>query len=238
MTSALFLLFVAIVAGAVIALMAIRLPGRMAAPLAAALVAWLIYVGTLALNGVLGDAALKPPGPVFILAPILIYLIVFVAGSEKALLIATSFPPAALILLQSFRIVVELFFYQLWIDGLAPRMLTFEGANFDILTGLTAPLAAWAATRGPVGRRVGFVWNILGLLILVNVAIRAVLSSPGPLNVIHTEVPNLSIGVFPFSYIAGFLAPLAATLHILTFRSLANDRRRPRDLPNIHTEDA
>lgn len=222
MTSVLFLVFVAIVAGGAMALMAIRLPARTAALLSTALLAWLAYVGVLALTGVLGDATLKPPGPVFVLAPVLVCLVLFVARSDTALLIATTFSPATLILLQSFRVVVELFFYRLWIDGIAPKMLTFEGANFDILTGLTAPLAAWLTTRVRTGRRVGLIWNSLGLLILVNVVVRAVLSSPGPLNLIHTEVPNLSIGTFPYSYIAGFLAPLAASLHILTFRAFSD----------------
>ena len=94
-------------------------------------------------------------------------------------------------------------------------MLTFEGANVDIFVGLSAPLAAWASTKGSKGLRVATRLECPGLLALANVATRAVLSAPGPLNVIHAEVPNLSIGTFPFVYIAGLFAPLAVTLHIL-----------------------
>jgi hypothetical protein len=40
--------------------------------------------------------------------------------------------------------------------------------------------------------------NVLGLLSLANVVARAVLTAPGPLNLIHAEVPNRMIGTFPF----------------------------------------
>jgi hypothetical protein len=104
--------------------------------------------------------------------------------------------------------------------GLTPRLLTLSGGNIEILIGLTAPVAAWIATRGRRGRRIALVWNVIGLLSLLNVATRAVLTAPGPLNLIHAEVPNLALGTFPFSYIAGFMAPLALLLHVLAFRAL------------------
>jgi len=46
-----------------------------------------------------------------------------------------------------------LFLHQLYGEGIVPRMLTYEGANVDIIIGLTAPLAAWASTRGKIGLR-------------------------------------------------------------------------------------
>jgi hypothetical protein len=39
--------------------------------------------------------------------------------------------------------------------------------------------------------RLTLAWNVLGLLALTNVVIRAVLTAPGPFNLIHAEVPNL-----------------------------------------------
>ena len=123
---------------------------------------------------------------------------------------------------QTFRIGVELCFHELWMEGLVPKMLTFEGANVDIFVGLSAPLAAWIATKGTTGLRIALLWTILGLLALANVATRAVLTAPCPLNIIHAEVPNLSIGTFPFVDIAGFFAPLAVALHILAIRAIAN----------------
>jgi hypothetical protein len=74
-------------------------------------------------------------------------------------------------------------------------------------------------------------------LSLLNVATRAVLTAPGPLNFIHAEVPNLAMGTFPFSYIPWFMAPLAMMLHVLAFRALraASARASPTPPPRPAT---
>jgi hypothetical protein len=126
---------------------------------------------------------------------------------------------------QSFRIGVELFLHQLWIGGLVPKMLTFEGANVDIFIGATAPIAAWLSTRGQSGMKVALGWNALSLLALTNVVTRAVLTTPGPLNLIHTEIPNLMMGTFPFLFIPAFFVPLAVALHVLAIRAISSRLR-------------
>ncbi|HYL93609.1 MAG TPA: hypothetical protein VEW69_10700, partial [Alphaproteobacteria bacterium] len=109
--------------------------------------------------------------------------------------------------------------HQLWLEGVVPKMLTFRGANFDIYVGASSPLIAWLSTRGQLGIRLALVWNVLGLLVLGNVVVRAVLTAPGPLNLIHAEAPNLMISTFPFTFIPGFFVPLAVVLHALALRS-------------------
>jgi hypothetical protein len=73
--------------------------------------------------------------------------------------------------------------------------------------------------------RLAFAWNVLGLLALTNVVIRAVLTTPGPLNLIHAEVPNLMLITFPFLLIPGFFVPLAVALHLLAMRALSRRLR-------------
>jgi hypothetical protein len=131
-----------------------------------------------------------------------------------------AFPLWLILGTQCFRVGVELFLHQLWIEGLVPRMMTFKGANIDIYIGLSAPLIAWLSTRGRWGLKLASAWNILGLLALLNVVTRAVLTAPGPLNLIHTEVPDRMIGTFPFLLIPGFFVPLAVMLHVLAIRSI------------------
>jgi hypothetical protein len=99
-------------------------------------------------------------------------------------------------------------------------MMTFAGANIDIYIGLSAPLIAWWSTRGRWGLKLAYAWNILGLLALLNVVTRAVLTAPGPLNLIHAEVPDRMISTFPFLLIPGFFVPLAVVLHVLAIRSI------------------
>ena len=144
----------------------------------------------------------------------------------------TGFSLWVLIGTQAFRVGVELFIHQLWIDGLVPKMLTFAGANVDIYIGASALVIAWLSMRGWWGQRLALLWNILGLLSLANVVTRAVLTAPGPLHLIHAEVPNRMIGTFPFMFIPGFFVPLAVVLHVLAIRSIVSHTRTAQTLPS------
>ena len=73
--------------------------------------------------------------------------------------------------------------------------------------------------------RLALAWNVLGLLSLTNVVIRAVLTAPGPFNLIHAEVPNRMFGTFPFLFIPGFFVPLAVVLHVLAIRAVSSRLR-------------
>ena len=147
-------------------------------------------------------------------------MIVTLARSAPGLRLALALPVALVIGLQAFRIGVELLLHRLYIEGLVPRLMTYEGGNVDIAIGLTAPLAAWLATRGRTGRRWAMAWNVVGLVALANIALRAIGTAPGTLHFIPSEVPNLAVGQFPYTYVAGFFAPLAVALHVLAIRSL------------------
>ena len=220
MTAALFLGFLAVVAAAVLGLASRYLPRGTAATIGIGLPAWLLYVGLLGYFGVIRNAALRPPGIAFILGPVVLFIVLFAARSAGGGRIALAVPLWVLLGLQGYRVGAELFLHQLWLNGLAPRMLTFEGANVDVLIGATAPLIAWLSTRGRPGLRLALAWTVLGLLALANIAVRSALTAPGPLNLIHAEVPNLALGTFPFMFIPGFFAPLAVVLHVFAIRSL------------------
>jgi hypothetical protein len=107
-------------------------------------------------------------------------------------------------------------------------MLTFAGANIDIYLGLSAPLIAWLSTRRRWGLKLASAWNILGLLALLNVVTRAVLTAPGPLNLIYSEVPDRMISTFPFLLIPGFFVPLAVVLHVIAIQSIPGSLAKSR----------
>jgi hypothetical protein len=217
----LFLGFVGVIAALMVTVVARYVNVRTAFGVLAGLAAWLTYVGLLGYFGVLKNTTMRPAGTALLLVPILLFLLlflVFVVRSPGAH-VALAFPLWILLGAQSFRIGVELFLHQLWIDGLIPKMLTFEGANVDIYIGASAALIAWLSTKGRLGMKLALAWNVVGLLALTNVVIRAVLTAPGPLNLIHAEVPNRMFGTFPFLFIPGFFVPLAAVLHLLALRA-------------------
>ena len=232
--TALFCGFVALMAAVVLGLSARYLGGRTAAGLAAGLCVWFLYVGSIGYFGVLRNIAMRPPGAAFLFVPVVAFLGGFilwvrgVSGGRTAL----AFPLWVLIGTQVFRVIVELFLHELWRAGLIPKMLTFAGANVDIYIGASAPIIAWlASTRASTGSWIAWVWNVLGLVALANVVTRAVLTAPGPIQLIQTEVPNLMIGTFPFMFIPGFFVPLAVVLHVLALRSIGS--ATPRALPTV-----
>ncbi len=231
MTSILFLAFLAMMVAVIAALIARYLGQRAAWRVLAGLCVWFIYAGLLGYFGVIKNSAARPPGIVFLVVPVIVFLIlfiVFMVRASTASRVAMVFPVWVLLGTQSFRIGVELFLHRLWIDGLIPKMLTFEGANVDIYIGASAPLIAWLSTRGRAGMKFALAWNVLGLLALTNVVLRAVLTAPGPLNLLHTEVPNRMMGTFPFLFIPGFFVPLAAVLHVVAIRAISKQLENPR----------
>jgi hypothetical protein len=227
MTAQSFLAYLAFVIFAVIGISATYLPRRMTFTLVAGLTIWVGYVGLFSYPGYMGDASLRPPGIVWVVGPVVLF-VVFLIRSNLAARAAATLPLWLIIGFESFRIGVELLIHLLWEDGLVPKLLTYAGGNVDMYVGLSAPIIAWIATRGRLGLRLAMGWNVLGLMSLANVATSSVLT--GPLKLIASEVPNVAMGMFPYAFIPGFLAPLAVTLHVLAIRAIATllqDARLP-----------
>lgn len=185
------------------------------------LAGWLLYVGTLSALGVVANPASRPPGIVYIVVPLFAFVALFAVRSRRGGVVARALPIGLLLGAQVFRVAVELGLHQLWQQGLVPALMTYEGGNVDLFVGLSAPVVACAVWGGLIGRRVAIAWNVLGLLSLLNIIARSALTAPGPLHLIHAEVPNMAVGLFPYTYIAGFLAPLAVLLHVLGIRHLS-----------------
>jgi len=208
-----------------IAITMMKLEGRVRSAALLGLSVWLIYVGSLSYFGVIADTKHTLPGPAFIMIPVVLFAVLFLTRSKAAARIALIIPVSLLLGAQVFRVIVEIFLHHLAGMGLLPRMMTFEGANFDIVTGLSAPIVAWAYVTGRLSVNGAILWNIFGLFMLANIVIRAIMTTPGPLHQWVTEVPNLAIGIFPYSFIPGLMVPLALTLHILAIRSLRASSR-------------
>jgi hypothetical protein len=225
MTSTLFLGFVAVMTTFVVALIERYINRRAALSVLAGLVVWFLYTGLMAHFGIISNSEMRPPGIAFIIVPVLLFLLFFIVRPSTGARGVLAFPLWLILGTQCFRVGVELFLHQLWIAGLVPRMMTFAGANIDIYIGLSAPLIAWSSTRGRWGLKVASAWNILGLIALLNVVTRAVLTAPGPLHLIHAEVPDRMIGTFPFLLIPGFFVPLAVVLHLLAIRAISSRLR-------------
>jgi hypothetical protein len=159
-----------------------------------------------------------PPRPLLIFLPLFLSIVLLsTAKANGALHFLPAIPPAALIVIQSFRILVELLFLQFLKEGLLPEELSFHGRNYDLLIGVLAlPVAYLFWRKHAFARKAGIAFNILGLLSLVNIFTIVIPSLPSSFRVYD---PLYLPMYFPGVMIV-FAASLAIYLHILSLKQL------------------
>lgn len=185
---------------------------------------WMIMSGLLAMSGFYQQFQSFPPRVIiFAVLPsylfILVFLIFFRATFIEKLSLKT------LTLLHLVRIPVELTLLWLFQFGLVPQIMTFEGRNFDILSGLTAPIVYWLAFRvGKVNRRLLIGWNLFALVLLGNIVITAALSFPSPMQKFGFEQPNVGLTYFPFIWLPAIIVPTVLFAHLSSLWKLLSHR--------------
>lgn len=179
---------------------------------------WLLLQALLAQRGFYYAPTSMPPHMTLAIMPPVIFMVVLFAvpATRKQLM---HIDLRALTWLNAVRIPVELTLFWLFIGGYVPQLMTFEGANFDILTGITAIAAAiWGFTaNGSVARRwLLLLWNMGGLILLFNIVIRAVLAIPSPIQQLAFEQPNVAVLYFPFIWLPSVIVVAALFTHVLS----------------------
>lgn len=202
--------------------------------IAVLLAGWLLLLGILSIRGFFADFSRLPPRLMLALLPPLPAVLFFIrsrAGKQLLHHIRAQW----LIYLQAFRILVEIAIWLLVRNGSLPVQMSFEGRNFDILSGLLAfPVGYYCYVKKTWPPVITLLYNIAGLVLLVNIVSISALSMPGPLRAFHNQPDSSLLTRFPFIYLPGLLVPLAYTLHILSlwqWRHLTPATRSTRSLP-------
>jgi len=183
------------------------------------LAVWGVIVSAFSLAGVMGNFDLFPfnIGPLLLL-PLIVSIAFTFSKSLREVL--PHIHPARIIRLQVFRVFVEILLWFLFIDNLLPIQMTFEGRNFDVLSGLTAPLVAFLAFRNKLSKPVLIAWNVICLGLLINIVTVAIISMPTPIRYFMNEPANTIVAQFPISWLPTFLVPLAYLLSFISIRQL------------------
>jgi len=199
--------------------------------LATILLLWTAIVSVFSLQGVLSDFEARPPKLFLVLLlPFVAIVVLLTRPSFRHFLLHV--PPSWLLYLQVFRVPVELFLWLLFVDGLAPVQMTFEGRNLDVLTGLTAPVAAFLCFgQGRNLTKLAALWNLLGFALLLNIVITAILSMPTPFRVFMNEPANTIVTQFPVVFLPAILVPLAYSLHFFSLLQLYLKRQADTHAP-------
>ena len=100
------------------------------------------------------------------------------------------------------RIPVELSLYQLFLQGKIPKLMTYEGWNFDILIGISAMviLIYQLLARRTMNSLLFSVWSMIGIIFLLFIVSLAVLSSPLKIQQFAFDQPNIAVLEFPGLY--------------------------------------
>jgi len=184
------------------------------------IVLWTVLILILSYNGLLANFSKMPPRPAFVMF-VPLPVIILIAFSKTGTQLLKSVPPHWLVLMQSFRIVVELLLLFALISHKIPVQMTFEGKNFDVLTGVLAlPVGYLLAKKKSYSLKLAVVFNIMGMLLLLNILVIAILSMPTPIRYFMNEPSNTLVAQFPFILLPGVLVPIAYAMHIFSLRQL------------------
>ncbi len=190
-------------------------------------VCWLVAQILLGLWGVYAfDINAFPPN-IFLLgiAPALC-LIILSFSNRKSRSYLNSLSSKRLNYIHVFRVPVELVLLGLSIQKLIPQIMTFEGRNFDILAGITAPIVGWLVFRKGAAKKWLVFWNLACLCLLLNIVILALLSAPSPLQQFGFQQPNIGIFMLPYCYLPTIVVPIVLWAHLVSLFQLLFSKKR------------
>ncbi|SMD38045.1 hypothetical protein SAMN04488029_3606 [Reichenbachiella faecimaris] len=188
------------------------------------LMVWLFIIALLALNDFFLAFDAMPPRLIFVLLPPIIGILVILFNSRSRSFLMRV-PITTLTYLHIVRVPIEIVLWWLAGSQLLPYLLTFEGINYDILSGITAPFVAIFMVGLRSKSRIGAIlWNFIALGLLINIVGHAILAAPTPFQVFAKDQPNVAVFYFPFIWLPGFVVPAVLFSHLVSLMKLfAND---------------
>jgi hypothetical protein len=182
--------------------------------------AWIVFQSVLGIRGFYSDPAMMTKRFPLLFGPMLVAIIVlFITPKGKAFIDGLDLK--ALTIFHIIRIPVEIVLLQLFTQHVIPRAMSFEGRNFDILSGISAPIIYYLYFVSKKLSNAGLlIWNIICILLLLNVVSSAILSLPARFQEHGFEQANIALGYFPFLLLPAALVPMALFANLAAFRQL------------------
>jgi hypothetical protein len=191
-----------------------------------ALLSWIVIQSFLGLKGFYANLTAIPPRfPVMIVPPVLCIVTLMLVKKGRAFI--DSLNVETLTILHAIRIPVEICLYYLFVATLIPRTMTFEGSNFDLLSGITAPFVYhFAFVTKKMQWKFLLAWNIICLALLLNVVITAILSARTPFQQFAFDQPNIGVTYFPFVLLPAVVVPIVLLSHLASIRQILRRESR------------
>lgn len=186
----------------------------------AILIVWIIMQSIISLNGFYKTENTLPPRfALLLMPPIVLIMLLFI--TQKGRTFIDGLDIKLLTIIHSIRIPVELVLLWLCTYKMVPELMTFEGRNFDILSGISAPIVYYFIfIQSKKNIKLLLIWNFICLFLVLNIAFNAVLSVPTPLQQFAFDQPNIALLEFPFTLLPSVLVPLVIFSHLVSIRQL------------------
>ena len=181
---------------------------------------WTLLQAALSLSGFYTITDTFPPRFALIAPPAILFIIgLFVSAKGRNYI--NSLDAKTLTLLHIVRIPVEICLYWLFIYKSVPQLMTFEGRNFDIFSGITAPFVFYFGyVKNYFSKTMLLLWNFICLGLLLNIVFNAVLSAPSVFQQFGFDQPNKAIFYFPYVWLPACIVPLVLTAHLICIRKI------------------
>ncbi len=183
---------------------------------------WLVLQSAIGLSGFYTVTDNIPPRFLLaILPPVLFIIGLFITSRGRKYI--DSLEIKILTILQTIRIPVEIVLFWLFVHKTVPELMTFEGRNFDILSGLTAPVIYYLGfKKQAINKKLILAWNFICLGLLINIVANAVLSAPFPFQQFAFNQPDIAVLYFPFNWLPSCIVPIVFLSHLASIRQILN----------------
>jgi len=116
--------------------------------------------------------------------------------------------------LHGIRLPVEIVLHALFAQQMIPKLMTYEGKNFDILIGISAIIIGALFLKNKIDKKTLLIWNYLGLAFILIIYFIGIFSSELPFQQFALERPNQAMKYFPYILLPATIVPIVIWTHI------------------------
>ncbi len=181
---------------------------------------WIFVTSLMTINGFFQDYEAMPPRLIMMVLILVIFIVsLFLIPATRNFL--NQMPITTLTYIHIIRVPVEIVLWWLFINGVVAESMTFEGVNFDILSGISAPFAGlFLVGLKSKSNIAAIIWNLLALGLLVNIVARAILATPYFYDPAVYDQPNIAVFYFPYVLLPLFVVPAVLFSHLVSLYQL------------------
>lgn len=176
------------------------------------IIVWSVFHAILAQQGFYKNTTSIPPRFLLILLPAIL-VISYGLTSKTLAVVAQKRNTKLATLLHTVRLPMELCLHGLFTYKLIPKIMTYEGLNFDIIMGITAPIIFFLLLRKKISNKQLLIWNILGLILILFIFLIGIFSAELPIQLLGLEQPNVAVTLFPFILLPATVVPIVIYMH-------------------------